>query len=175
MAIGMDSSLPRSGPPALRQKSPAPMQQGPQPSRPPAIADSAVQGAVNNQLASGYGAREMTLADSDRAGLSRGKGQRYAAQMAQDAADVKGAAGAAQTEMGAAAANAAAGQAYDSMMANERLSNANLLEGLRSTSAMERLARRGWQQDLYEAMRRGQFGLDQQQLDYTPLLRPLFD
>lgn len=175
MAIGMDRSLPRSGPPALRPKSPAPMQQASQPSRPPAISDSAVQGAVNNQLAAGYGAREMALAEGDRAGLSRGKGQRYAAQMAQDAADVKGAVGAAQTEMGAAAANAAARQSYDSMMANEQLSNANLLEGLRNTTSMERLARRGWQQDLYEAMRRGQFGLDQQQLDYTPLLRPLFD
>jgi hypothetical protein len=61
------------------------------------------------------------------------------------------------------------------MQANERLANAGLLEGLRNTKAMEQQQRRGWQQDLYEAIRRGQFGLDQQQLDYTPLLGRLFE
>lgn len=172
MAVGMDMKLTRMEPPARRPTVSAP---APQAMRPPAIADAAVQGAVNNQLAAGFGARELTLADSDRRGISRGKGHYAAASAAQDSADVKAAVGAAQTEMGVAATNAAARQTADSMMASERLSNANLLEGLRSASASERLARQGWQQDLYEAMRRGQFGLDQQQLDYTPLLRPLFD
>lgn len=178
MAIGMDRALPRSTQPALAPKPQSPMQPATIPgygSRPPAIADSTVQSAVNNQLTAGAGAREMTLAGSDRSGVSRGAGHQYAAQMAQESADVKAAAGAAQTEMGASAANAAARQAYDSAMQNERLANAGLLEGLRNSQAMERLAGRNRQQDLYEAIRRGRFGLDQQQLDYTPLLRGLFE
>ena len=177
MAVGLDPSLPKSSPPALRQKPQAPMRaNAPQyPMRPPAIADSAVQAAVNNQMAAGYGARESALADQDRRGISRGKGQQYAAQMAQDAADAKASAGAVQTEMAAANANAVARQTADSTQANERLANAGLLEGLRNTQAMEQQKRRGWQQDLYEAIRRGQFGLDQQQLDYTPLLGRLFE
>jgi hypothetical protein len=178
MAVGMDKALPQFGKAVLTPPPQGPMQPPSIPGysrRPPAISDSAVQGAVNNQLAAGYGAREMTLADSNRSGVSRGKGQQYAARMAQEAADAKAAAGAVQTEMGAAASNAAARQAYDMTMQGERAANANLLEGLRNTQAMERAARSGWQQDLYEAIRRGQFGLDQQQLDYTPLLRGLFE
>jgi hypothetical protein len=174
MAVGFDTSLPKSG--GMRPRPQAPMQVTAQqsPMRPPAIADRAVQSAVNNQMAAGYGARESTLQDMDRRGVSRGKGQQYAAQTAQEAADAKASAGAAQTEMAVAASNAAARQAADSLQANERLANAGLLEGLRNTQAMERQRRRGWQQDMYEAMRRGQFGLDQQQLDYTPLLSGLF-
>lgn len=172
MAVGMDMTLPKAPKPKPAAPMQAPASAGP--SRPPAIADRAVQAAANNQMSAGYGAREMTLADSDRRGVSRGKGQQYAAQTAQEAADAKASAGAAATEMGAAAANAGARQAYDNMLANERLNTAGLLEGLRSNSAMERLAQRGRGQDMYEAIRRGQFGLDQQQLDFTPLLQGLF-
>lgn len=177
MAIGLDASLPKASAPVLRAKPQAPMQAAtPQYAmRPPAIADSAVQSAVNNQMAAGYGARESALASSDRRGISRGKGQQYAAQMAQEAADAKASAGAVQTEMTVADTNARARQASESMQANERLANVGLLEGLRNTQAMEQLQRRGWQQDLYEAIRKGQFGLDQQQLDYTPLLSGLFE
>jgi hypothetical protein len=177
MAVGFDSALPKTSAPVLRAKPQAPMQAAtPQYAmRPPAIADSAVQAAVNNQRAAGYGARESALSAGDRGGISRGKGQQYAAQMAQEAADAKASASAVQTEMAAADTNARARQAAESMQANERLANAGLLEGLRNTQAMERLQRRGWQQDLYEAIRRGRFGLDQQQLDYTPLLNGLFE
>lgn len=176
MAVGLDSSLPARGASPLQPRRSAPMQAAsPGLGRPPAISDAAVQGAVNNQMAAGFGAREMALSDADRRGMSRGKGQRYAAQMAQDAADVKGSVGAAQTEMAAAAANAQARQAYDSTMRNEQIANAGLLEGLRNNDAMERLAGRNVQQDMYEAYRRGQFGLDQQQLDWTPLLSKLLD
>ena len=176
MAVGFDASLPKITAPVLRQQPQAPMKSPASQSfmRPPAIADSAVQAAVNNQMAAGFGARESALAASDRRGISRGKGQQYAAQMAQDLADAKASAGAVGTEMAAADANARARQAADSMQANERLGMAGLLEGLRNTRAMEQLQQRGWQQDMYEAMRRGQFGLDQQQLDYTPLLNRLF-
>lgn len=176
MAIGMDRSLPTRMPQVFPAQSQAPMQAtAPAASmRAPAIADRAVQQATNNQLASGFGARESALAEGDRRGLSRGKGQQYAARMAQDAADVQASALAAKTEMGVADADARARQAYDSMQANERLANAGLLEGLRNTQSMERLARRGFGQDMYEAISRGQFGLDQQQLDYSPLLQGLF-
>jgi hypothetical protein len=51
--------------------------------------------------------------------------------------------------------------------------NAGLLESMRNAEAMERMAKRGWQQDLYESTRRGRFGLDQYQLDFTPLLSGL--
>lgn len=173
--LGMDRSLRGTSPQPLRPAPSAPMRQTPAaPARQPMISDSAVQGAVNNQMAAGYGAGRMALTDSDRRGVSRGKGQQYYANVAQEAADVQAAAGAAQTEMGAAAANANARQEYANMMRGEQLANANLLEGLRNTSAMERLAKQNQMQSMYEAMQRGQYGLDQQQLDYTPLLQGLF-
>lgn len=176
MAVGMDRSVRSTAPQPLRPSNPAPMQATPSYApRPPAIADSAVQGAVNNQMAAGYGAGQMALKDSDRRGMSRGRGQQYYANIAQEAADAKAQAGAAQTEMGAAAANAAADLQYQNTMRGEQLANANLLEGLRNSQVTEQLSKNSGAQQLYEAYRRGQFGLDSMQLDYTPLLGGLFN
>lgn len=174
MAIGADLSLPKSQPSALRMPAPMRPQSQPTVSRPPMIADSAIQSAVNNQLEAGAGAREVARQTLDRtAGLSRGKGIEYAADIAQSDADAKARAGAAATEMGAASSNAASQFAYDKAMGDERLMNAGLLEGLRHSSSMESLNSRGLQQQLMEAMRRGQFGLDQMQLDYSPFMASL--
>jgi hypothetical protein len=139
------------------------------------VADSRIQDAVNNQMEAGSGVRELARQQLDNTkGVSRGKGIEYAADIAQSEADAKARAGAASTEMGAAASNAKSQFAYDTAMQNEQLSNAGLLQGLRHGGAMERFGKQGLQQQLMEAIRRGQFGLDQQQLDYSPLLAQLF-
>lgn len=177
MAIGADMSLPKSQPSPLRGLTAAPTKQQSSPSygyRPPMINDSKVQDVVNNQLAASAGAGRTAVQSMDRAGVSRGRGQQYRADMAEASADVGARTAAAKTEMGAAAANANAQAAYDNAMRNEQLSNAGLLENLRNNDFMERLARQGWRQDQNEARRRGQFGLDQIQLDYSPLLQGLF-
>jgi hypothetical protein len=177
VAVGDDLMLPKTQRSPLRGlTAPASRQQSP-PSygyRPPMINDGKVQDVVSNQLASSAGAGQMAMQGMDRAGVSRGRGQQYRADMAQAGADVSARTAAAKTEMGAAAANANTQAAYDNAMRNEQLSNAGMLESLRNMSAMERLARQGWLQDQSEARRRGQFGLDQIQLDYTPLLGGLF-
>lgn len=179
MAVGMDMALPRKplGIPRSQQASlqqPAPQASASFPSA-PSIADGRVQAAANNQLAASGGVGDAVLRDSARSGISRGRGQQYAADIAQQNADMQARVAASQTEMGSAAADAASRQAAEAARTNERLASANLLEGLRSANAMERVQRRGWQQSLYEAMRRGQFGLDQQaQMDFTPLLHGLF-
>lgn len=171
MAVGMDMSLPRTQPSPLRN----PQAAVPPPAAPPMLADRSVQGVVNNQLAAGGAAGAAALRESDRRGISRGRGHQYMADIAQQGADMQGKVAAAQTEMEAAGADAAARQAHANATRNEQLASANLLEGLRSATAMERVQRQGWQQSLYEAMRRGQFGLDQQsQMDFTPLLQGLF-
>lgn len=173
--LGMDGGIRRTSQSPLTPAAASPMRQTPMYSaRPPAIADSTVQSAVNNQLVAGYGAGQMAMKDATRRGMSRGRGQQYYSNIAQESADAQAEAGAAQTAMAAANTNANAQQQYESTMRGEQLANASLLEGLRNTQAMERLARQGHSQALYEAMRRGQFGLDQQQLDYTPLLQGLF-
>ena len=172
MAIGADYSLPKGQPSPLAKPSAAPMQSVPKYGyRPPMIADSAVQDSVNNQMAASAGVKRAAY--DDRAGMSRGRGQERMADMAQATADAKARVGAAQTEMGASAANAAAQNAYDTTMRGEQLSNSGLLENLRSAKAMQGVAKRGWQQDLMEAVRRGQFGLDSIYLDRTPLVDSL--
>jgi len=179
VAVGADMSLSRLPASPLRgltQAKPASPQQPAVPqfgARPPMISDSRVQDVVNNQLASSAGARELATRSMDRAGVSRGKGQAYYGDIAQAGGDVQARNAAAETEMGAASANASAQAAYDSAMRNEQLTNAGLLESMRNAEARERMAKMGWQQDLYEATRRGQFGLDQYQLDFTPLLSGL--
>lgn len=174
MAVGMDMALPRKPPSPLGQPPAAP-QPAPTNAAPPAIADGRVQGVVNNQLAAGSGAGATALREMDRRGVSRGRGQQYMADIAQQNANVQSNVAAAQTEMGVAAADATARQAAENAAKTERMASANLLEGLRSANAMERVNRQGWSQSLYEAMRRGQFGLDQQsQMDFTPLLQGLF-
>jgi hypothetical protein len=177
VAIGADLSLPKSQPSPLRGLTAQPARQQSSPSygyRPPMLNDGKVQDVVSNQLASSAGAGQAAMQGMDRAGVSRGRGQQYRADMAQAGADVQSRARAAQTEMGASAANANAQMAYDTAMRNEQLSNAGLLDNLRNNEAMERLAQQGRRQDLNETRRRGQFGLDQIQLDYTPLLGSLF-
>lgn len=173
--IGMDRGLRSTSQQPLRQQPSAPMRQTPAAARPPGISDAAVQGAVNNQLASGYGAGRMALSNQDRAGVSRGRGQQYYANVAQEGADVEGAANATKTMADASAANQNAAWQYDTAMRNEQLANQGLLEGLRNSQAMAQLANQQRGQQLYEAYRNGQFGLDQQQLDYTPLLQGLFN
>lgn len=171
MAIGADTSLPslsksplRPGPTAPAQKTPGLGYQ------PPMINDAKVADQANNVLAGAAGAGQAAMQAMDRAGISRGRGHQLRADMAQAGADVQAAAGAAQVEMGAADANARARQAYDVTMRGEQLGNAGLLENLRAAKMRERVAKQGWQQDLYEAMRRGQFGLDSMYLDTTPLV-----
>lgn len=172
MAIGADMSLPHSQPSPLKKPAAAPMRKTPSYGyRPPMIADSAVQDAVNNQMASSAGVDRASY--NDRAGISRGRGQERMADMAQATADAKARVGAAQTEMGAASANAAAQNAYDTTMRAEQLGNAGLLENLRSANAMQGIAKQGWQQDLMEAIRRGRFGLDSIYLDKSPLIDSL--
>lgn len=172
MAIGMDSSLPKQRPAVLANPGAGGQAAGPQ--RAPAIADRTVQAAVNNAYESGAGAGRMAVNEMARAGLSRGKGQQYYGDIAQAAADTKAATDAAGVEMGAAQANATARLAYDNTMKQEQLANTGLLEQLRSNAASERLAKRGWQQDLYETLMRGQLGLDSMYLDKTPLIDALY-
>jgi hypothetical protein len=95
------------------------------------------------------------------------------ADFAAAGADMKGRAGAAQVEMEAAGANASARSAWENTRDSERMLASGLLENLRNQSAMGRLGKQGFGQDLDEARRRGQFGLDQQYLDISPLLGAL--
>lgn len=172
MAIGADMTLA-----APKKPSPAPMRREasrPSAGMPPMIADSAVQDVVSNTLASSAGSGALAMKEMDRAGVSRGRGQQYRADLAQAESDATARAGAVKAEMGAASANANARNAYDVMMQGERLSNAGLLEGLRNNTAMEQIAQQGRTQDMYEARRRGQLGLDSIYLDYSPLLQGLF-
>jgi hypothetical protein len=137
------------------------------------IPDSAVQDQVNNLMASGAGQQRTAMTGMDRAGISRGKGQRYMSDMAAASADVQARTGAAKAEMDAAGANASARNAYENTRDSERMMAGGLLENLRNMQAMESLTKRGFGQDLYETNRRGQFGLDSQYLDMSSLLSAL--
>ena len=175
MAIGADYSLPKSGASPLR--APPPSKQSSVPAygyMPPMINDAKVSSQANNLLAGAAGAGRATMQSSDRAGVSRGRGQAFRSEMGQADADAKSQAGAAGVEMGAASANASARNAYENTMRGEQVSNQGLLNNLRNQSAMERLAKRGFGQDQREAVRRGQFGLDSIYLDSSPLLQSLF-
>lgn len=172
MAVYADQTLPKTLPSPL--KPPASQQKVPSLGfQPPRINDATVSAAVNNKMAAGVGAGRAALAETDRAGVSRGKGQQRLADMADASADTQARAGAIQTEMEAAAANSAAQREFENTMRAEQLGDRGLLEGLRTATAMERIQKKGWQQDLYEAMRRGQFGLDSIYLDRTPLFEAL--
>lgn len=174
MAIGADYSLRSQLPkPLAAPKGPATPQAG-SPYRAFAMNDSAVQSMQNNQRAAGVGAGQMALTSLDRSGVSRGRGQQYMADMAEAGATADANAAADRTGMMAGLADANAQRSYENTMASERLANSGLLEGLRNTKAMERLSGLGNRQDIQEAIRRGQFGLDQMQLDYSPLLYNLF-
>lgn len=178
MAIGADTRLNGVGRSVLAASPQAPMQRpASTPSygaRPPMISDASVQGAVNNQMAAANGSARSALLDMDRGGMSRGRGQQYASQIAEAGANAQARAGAAQAEMGAAAANASANNAYDYAMQQERLGNSGLLENLRNQNALARTQRGGFAEDMYEARRRGQYGLDMIQPDFSPFWDALF-
>lgn len=140
----------------------------------PQVDDGAVSAYANDRMAQAAGAAQGAVQSMDRAGVSRGKGQRYASEFAEASADADARADVAKMQLGVAQQNATARQAYQNMKANERLNTEGLLENLRSNQANERMARQGWGQDLYEAVRRGQFGLDQMRLDMSPLWQRLF-
>jgi membrane-bound ClpP family serine protease len=175
MALFADGSLPKQTPSPLAPK-PTGTKQASTPSygyMPPMISDSKVNAQTNNLYAASAGAGRSAMQSMDRAGISRGRGQQMRADMAQAGADVQAATGAAKVEMGVQDANQRARQAYETTMRGEQLGNAGLLENLRSANVRERYAKQGWQQDLQEAIRRGQFGLDSIYLDRTPLIESL--
>ena len=136
------------------------------------VSDRSVQRLVNNQLAQS-GAREGALRGQDRAGISRGKGQQYAAEAAGAIQESENYAAARGTELAAQQANADSRQQYDFMRDQERVANRGLLNDLMMTDAAERLGRRGNNLDLFGTQLQGQFGLDSIRLDRTPLLRAL--
>jgi hypothetical protein len=177
MAVGADYRLPKSQASVLKPPAPGP-QKVTTPSygyQPPMISDRSVQGAVNNQLEAGAGAKRLAMTQLDATrGVSRGKGIDYASDIAQSDADTQAKGAAAATEMGVARSNAAARLQYENTMRGEQLGNAGLLEGLRNTASMEGMHGRNLRETMRQAMRNGQFGLDQQQLDYSSLLNGLF-
>lgn len=175
MSIGSDFSLPKPADSPLRK--PPPSRQSSVPSAgymPPMISDSAVQSQANNLLAGSAGAGRAAMQATDRAGVSRGRGQEFRAEMGQAQADAQARVGAAGVEMGAADANAKARNAYETAMRGEQVANEGLLNNLRHQTAMEQLAKRGWGQDQSEARRRGRLGLDSIYLDASPLLQGLY-
>ena len=177
MAIGSDRRLgaaPRMNTTMGPPRAPSPTTAQPQRfSRAPQVNDSAVSSMANNRLAEAAGTAQGAIREMDRAGVSRGKGQRYAAEIAEAAADADARGEVAQMEQGVAKSNAMSRQAYDNMRSNERMQMESLLESLRNSQASERLARQGWGQSMYEGMRQGQFGLDNINLDYSSLLARL--
>jgi len=175
MAIFADRSLPKQEPSPLAQPPRGPSRSVPSfGGRPPAINDSAVQSMVNNQRAAGAGQQRAALTNMSRAGMSLGKGQARMADLAAAGADAQSQVAAAGTEQAAGRANATASREYENTMRGEQIGNAGLLEGLRNSNAMERFQQQGWQQNLYEAMRRGQFGLDSIYMDTSGLAARLF-
>lgn len=170
-----------SADPGLRYKQPSAIAPpAPQPAqksagfRPLAINDKALGSLENNQMAAGVGAGRVALSGLDRAGVSRGKGQQYAADMAEASSQADSQTAMNKSRQDAGMADSEANRAYSNTLANERTGNSGLLEGLRNSSAMEQLSKRGLSQNTYEAIRRGQFGLDQIGLNYSPLLQSLF-
>lgn len=175
MAAGFDGALKSSAPSPLAPARPAQKQPGypSYGSPPPMIADSAVADQSNNLLAGAAGQGRSAMQGMDRAGVSRGRGQQGRSDMAESMGNVQGQLAAAKNAMGAASANSQAAQTYENTMKSERLGNNGLLEQLRHNQQLEGLAKRGWAQNTYETMRRGQLGLDSQYLDTSGLLGQL--
>jgi hypothetical protein len=171
MAVSADISLPRSTGRVVSPMSGKPPSYG---APAPRINDGAVRDMTNNQYAASGGTGQATLQGMDRAGVSRGRGQQFRADMAQEMADVSARSSAAQTERGAAMADAQSRNAYASAMRGEQLTNMGLLEGLRGNRLNEYGAQRNWQQNIYEAIRNGQFQLDGMTLDYSPFVNAFF-
>lgn len=178
MAVGLDTALPSRIRSPLRApqtpSAPAPAEaaQSSYSQSAPRIDDRRVADQVNNLYAR-TGAKEMALQGMDKAGISRGKGHQFRADMAQAQQNSANRADAMRTEMGASQANVSAAQQYEAMRNAEKMSNEGLLQNLRDAERQEQMAKRSSGMDLYEAMLRGQFNLDSMQLDYTPLLRQL--
>jgi hypothetical protein len=139
------------------------------------ISDDVVQTFGNNRIAGAAGAGRQALTDMDRGGMSRGKGQQYASDIAQAGADVGARNEAVGAQMQASAANAGARNEYENTMRGEQLGNGGLLENLRHQGSMAGTQRRGMQQNMFEAQRNGQFGLDQIRPDYSRLLGSLLE
>lgn len=173
MAIALDRSLPTSTRSPLRAPQQAPAQSVPTQSMAPRIDDRRVANQANNLYAR-TGAREMTLQDMDRAGVSRGKGHQLRADMAAAAQNSANRSDALRAEMGAQQANVSAAQQYDAMRNAERMSSEGLLQNLRDSDRQERMARNSASMDEYETWMRGRFGLDSMQLDPSSLLNRLF-
>lgn len=173
MALGFDPSLNGSGGSPLAALRPAPQKTPSYGAMPPMVSDSAVQGVVNNQRAAAAGSARGALTESDRAGVSRGRGQQYAANVSEATADAQARAAGAQSEQDAAIANAGARQAYDMTMRGEQLDGSGLLEGLRNTNTMAGWQRKDLAQNVSEAHRKGQFAMNAIQPDYTPYLQTL--
>jgi len=171
--IGSDSGLRYKQPSAIAPPAPKPAQQSAG-YRPLAVNDKALGTLENNQMAAGIGAGRAALTSMDRAGVSRGKGQQYAADLAEASSQSDAQAAVNKSRQDAGMADSEANRAYSNTLASERTGNSGLLEGLRNSAAMEQLSKRGMSQNTYEAIRRGQFGLDQIGLDYSPLLQSLF-
>jgi len=179
MAVGADYSLRSQLPKPLMAPQSAPQaaaqpKRSFSPQRQLMVNDNALQSMQNNQRAAGIGTARMAVSDLDRAGMSRGKGQQYMGDIAEAGAVADGNNAADKAGMMAGLADANAQRAYEQNLQNEQLTYGGLLEGLRNTKAMANLSRMGNRQDIYEARRRGQFGLDQMQPDYSPLLYGLF-
>lgn len=171
--LSADKNLRSQQPSPLAPVKPAPRQTPRFGYMPPMIGESSLGDAVNATRAQSVGTGRAALTEMDRAGISRGRGNQYAADIAEAGADAQARAGQAQQEMAAQVANAGARQGYDLTMQGEGIANRGLLENLRNANAMAGWQRAGFRQNVYETNRRGQFGLDQIQPDYTPFLRAL--
>lgn len=177
MALGSDSRL--GGTPTSRQTLAPPATSSPAAATrsvrygAPQGDDNPLADFKNNRMAAAAGSAQGAIREMDRAGMSRGKGQRYASEIAEAGADADARSDVAQAELGFAQQNAMSRQAFDNMKANERLNTEGLLEQLRSNSRQQQLAKQGWMQDLYETMGRGLFAHNQMQLDMSPLWRRL--
>lgn len=176
MAIGIDNRLKASGSllrSPLAPKSPAPQKTPQYAPMPPMVSQGAVDDVNNNLLAGVAGAGRMAQQQMGGRGISVGRGQQTRADMAEQMAAVKAQQQAQQNNMDAAAGNQMRRFAYDTAMRGEQIQNQGLLNSLANANRSERLSMKGFDQNLEEARRRGQLGLDQIYLDRTPLFQSL--
>ena len=178
MAIGTDNRLKSSLVSPLSKKPKAPMKTPPRktPAYSPMmklVDQGAVDDVNNNVLAGAAGSGRMAMQDMAGRGLSAGRGQQARADMAQENAVADAALKASQNNQQADQQNKRKKLAYDTALKSEDLANQGLLQQLRMSGFGEDLARQGFEQDMIEAKRRGQLGLDSIFNDFTPLLRGL--
>lgn len=173
MAIGVDNRLKAKMPSPLAPKPSAPMQTPQYAPMPSMVNQGAVDSVNNNLLAGVAGAGRMAQQQMAGRGISAGRGQQARGDMAEQLASVKAQQQAQQNNMDAAAGNQMRRFAYDTAMRGEQIQNQGLLNSLVNSRRGENLAMRGYAQNLEEARRRGQLGLDQIYLDRTPLFQSL--